>query len=244
MCVITICMNKRETEENLKAMEEANKDGTGVIFYKDGMPHYRKNIAIGEVLEINGKMEFPFAFHFRFATVGHDKMLTHPFEVDEESKLKIEGSAPTLLMHNGHWNSWDDTLNRYCINTLEDLPDGDWSDSRAMAFIAAKIGPNILKTISGQKVALFKEGPKIITIGSGWEKGDGILYSNKNWEYKKHKTLCQGSTEYPDWWKENQHYFKGKDSRERREQWPSKEEKEVLRKLQVGAEKAETEGGK
>ena len=188
MCVITICKSKREDTENPKAMATDNPDGTGVIYYKDGMPHYRKNIDIKEVLELNKTLEFPYAFHFRFVTVGKNKLLTHPYEVSPKSELRMEGSAEALLMHNGHWGAWDDTILNYSVTTNKEPPGGDWSDSRAMAYLAGSIGPNVLKMLTGQKIALFKRDKKITIYGSGWEHGKEISYSNKNWETPRYNS--------------------------------------------------------
>ena len=184
MCVIAIYRGKREDPENLKQMETDNPDGTGVIYYKEGIPHYKKGLTMKEVLEINKTMEFPFAFHFRFVTVGKNKLLTHPYEVSTESPLKMEGTAETLLMHNGHWGDWNDKLLDNAINSNKDLPNGDWSDSRAMAYLASAVGPNILKMLTGQKIALFRKNGKITLYGAGWENEKEANYSNRNWEYK------------------------------------------------------------
>lgn len=239
MCVITICRSKRETEENLRAMEEANKDGTGVIFYKNGMPFYKKNIDIKEVLELNKTLKFPYAFHFRFTTVGQNKLLTHPFEVTPDSELKPFGSAKTLLMHNGHWANWDDTLHRYCLNALEDLPDGDWSDSRAMAFIAAKLGPNVLKTLTTQKIAFFSEKENIILLGNGWTKENGIAYSNKTWSYRT-KSYGYGTYVVGQGWRQQDFsQLEDRESEKERRADSAEDDKRKLRALQVGKDKVE-----
>lgn len=187
MCVIAIYRAKREKEENLQQMAIDNPDGIGVVFYKDNMPHYKKGMDIKEVLEMNEKLPFPYAFHFRLVTVGENKLLTHPYEVTPKSDLKMEGSAETLLMHNGHWGDWDDALLNHSLNTGKDIPNGDWSDSRAMAYLGGVIGTNMLKMLTTQKIALFKKNKSIVVYGAGWENEKEILYSNKNWEWKTRK---------------------------------------------------------
>ncbi len=194
MCVITICKNKRELPDNLKEMAIDNPDGTGVIWFdKEGMPTYKKGLTIKEVIELNKVLPFPYAFHFRITTVGKNKLLTHPYEVTPESELRMEGQAETLLMHNGHWNNWDDSVLDHAICTGRDCPKGDWSDSRAMAFLGGSIGTNMLAMLTGQKIALFKKGRSIQILGNNWELADkGIIYSNKNWEPR-------GYTYGPEW---------------------------------------------
>lgn len=184
MCVIAIYRAKREKEENLQQMAIDNPDGTGVVFYKDGMPHYKKGLDIKEVLKLNEDLPFPYAFHFRLVTVGENKLLTHPYEVTPESALKMEGSAESLLMHNGHWSDWDEALLTHALNSGKDIPKGDWSDSRAMAYLGGIIGTNMLKMLSSQKIAIFNKNKSITVLGSGWENEKDALYSNKNWEWK------------------------------------------------------------
>ena len=186
MCVITICKNKRELPENLRQMAIDNPDGTGVIWYtKEGVATYKKGLTIKEVIELNKVLPFPYAFHFRITTVGTNKLLTHPYEVTPESKLRMDGQADALLMHNGHWSDWNDAVLEHAINSGVDCPDGDWSDSRAMAHLGGSIGTNMLKMLTGQKIAIFRKDRKITILGSGWEMADkGIMYSNKNWENK------------------------------------------------------------
>jgi len=188
MCVITICKNKREKQANLEQMAIDNPDGTGAIWYDSKeMPTYQKGLTIKEVIELNKTLPFPYAFHFRITTVGINKLLTHPYEVTKESELKMEGQAEALLMHNGHWSDWNEAVLNHSINTGQDCPDGDWSDSRAMAYLSGVIGPNMLKMLSGQKIAVFKKNKKITILGAGWEIEKDILYSNKNWEKTKSK---------------------------------------------------------
>ena len=205
MCVIAIYRAKREKNENLRMMAIDNPDGTGAIWYnKEGIPCYKKGLTINQVLEMNKTLPMPYAFHFRITTVGHNKLLTHPYEVTKESKLAMEGSADQLLMHNGHWSDWNEAILNNALCTGVNPPDGDWSDSRAMAYLGGQVGTNVLKMLTGQKIALFKKGRSIQVLGAGWSNEKEILYSNKNWEPSYTKGV----------WRDRGYYYAGEKKNE------------------------------
>ena len=81
-------------------------------------------------------------------------------------------------MHNGHWTGWrDKALSSVPIKTKK-IPKGDWSDSRAIAWLNLLYGNGFL-TLLGERVAtLNRKG--ITRYGSGWIEKRGVWYSNNS----------------------------------------------------------------
>jgi hypothetical protein len=181
MCVILAVHQGLPTRAELMAAERANRDGAGVAWLKGGAVHWRKGLTGEEVacLIEDGRVRAPALIHFRIATVGGAlPALTHPFPVTRTSPLDLEGTAPAVLAHNGHWGGW-----RSAVIGMRDrgheAPGGAWSDSRAMAWAAGVYGHHILDFIApGQRIAtLTVRGLKLYGY---WKRQGGISYSNRN----------------------------------------------------------------
>jgi predicted glutamine amidotransferase len=106
-----------------------------------------------------GIIKPPFLLHFRIATAGGvSKELTHPFPIEPTASLALEGECESVLMHNGHFSEWQKVLLNNISPTYK-FPEGDWSDSRAMAFIASIHGEHVLK--------LFEEKITVLSAKTG-----------------------------------------------------------------------------
>lgn len=151
MCVIFACFEKWPSWRLLEQGAERNPDGLGVTWWNpdEKKVHWVKGLK-SDVDELKRVMKdikyYPAAIHFRIASVGGvRKDLTHPFLLDQTAPLALEGSTTgSVLMHNGHWNAWDNTIRDFCLRHKVPMPAGAWSDSRALAFIASFLGPHIL----------------------------------------------------------------------------------------------------
>lgn len=136
----------------LKEAADANRHGAGVMWYhrgKKGQPHQiqwskgfaKDEDAIDLFLELGDTTR---AIHFRAASVGGvSNELTHPFPVNAEASVALEGSAQRVIMHNGTWHNWKDLLVGACLRRAIEIPPGPWSDSRAIAFLTHLLGPNL-----------------------------------------------------------------------------------------------------
>jgi len=129
--------------------------------------------------------------------------LTHPFVVEQDSPLSLEGETERVLIHNGTICSSDVNLILAAADIKE--PAGLMSDSRAIALILAKHGsPNFLKKIKGNFMFVdsTKEKGKFLLIGDTFSEEDGIFYSNLSWKFcYSSSSNYQGSFagEYDDW---------------------------------------------
>lgn len=208
MCVILACDVSRPTEEMVRNSWASNPDGGGLSWHgisADGSPtvKWRKGLNLSEMLEASRTTPLPFIMHFRVASIGGvvDE-LTHPFPLDDDVPLWLEGDAPNgVLFHNGHWNGWKDQMRDAIFRSGLGLrlPYGYWSDSRAMAFIAHHFGWGVLDWIDGglaHRIAIMApptpDNPEGIWLFGKWpdkisgpkEKGGGVVASNESWRSK------------------------------------------------------------
>jgi hypothetical protein len=194
MCVIAFVEKdgKRPSADQIKQMYERNPEGAGIAWREaDGKKKQirtiiHKGLNLEEILELSAKVPTPFVTHFRISTCGDkfSKRLTHPFVVDAESPLLLHGSiSQPVLFHNGSWTNWENKILDLAIKGGWKIPEGNWSDSRAMAWAAAMAGFGILEFIN-EKALVF--GTDFIKMfGRGWTRhSDGFIVSNEFWETK------------------------------------------------------------
>jgi hypothetical protein len=196
MCVVVIVPegNVRPTEAMLKSCWNGNPDGGGIGWVerapKPGinLVKWRKGIGtVEEMIEANKTLPKPYVLHFRIPSVGgKSKELTHPFPLSAEAELALEGdSYGGVLFHNGTWGKWEERLLQFTYGTGTPLPDGQWSDTRAMAYLAYHLSPNILEFIDEKIAILVPYGPDgvpdVLTWGH-WNVDNGIITSNTFWK--------------------------------------------------------------
>ena len=134
--------------------------------------------------------------------------MTHPFPIEVDVSLDSEGITPDyVLFHNGHWNKWQETLFNRTLSLNVRLPQGRWSDTRAMAYLAAHHGLAVLDFID-EKVVAF--APNAIAMyGSGWHFINNVWCSNKLWEARLPNRIVtmpsHQTTHYPGYYTGNQH---------------------------------------
>lgn len=190
MCVILVARKDRPSPEVVKACYETNADGAGIAFRDpekpDQLVHWVKGITdLDHVQELVEKAPLPFIVHFRIQTVGgHSKGLTHPFVMTEDSPLDLQGqtTAP-LVFHNGTWGAWRSTMFDTVAKAGLKIPTGKWSDSRAMAWLAAFYGLGLFDLIN-EKVAVIS--PRhLLVFGEHWSLVPDVGYaSNMGWTGK------------------------------------------------------------
>lgn len=167
----------------------ANSDGAGIMFPKNGKVKYFKGImTLGNFEKIYEKIsttldkKIPMVFHFRISTHGKRKSPEHchPFPIvdDYTNMEKLEGMADGCLMHNG---------------ILSKFGNDKFSDT--MEFVKKVLSPFALSDIMKNEtvhalIKNFQESSKFVIMdGSGNVKtfGDfildnGIYYSNSTYK--------------------------------------------------------------
>lgn len=214
MCVIALALEKRPTENMIEAMYEANPSGAGIAWRGTAeltagkekgktvpVVHWKKGLDLDQVKALAlEEVALPFCVHFRIPSVGGDTPhLTHPFPIAPDSPCDLEGTTRGfVLFHNGHWSDWKKWGMDLSTSKGEKMPDGRWSDSRAMAWMAAHLGVSWLDFLD-EKVIAF--GPQDIQVfqgkgfNDGWHQIGGkqdIYVSNRIWENRTHRNYGKG----------------------------------------------------
>lgn len=186
MCVIMVANLARPTEEMIDRAWDKNDDGAGIAWREKNSKgevevHFRKGIMDLEIIKaLCFKVPLPYVVHFRIASVGGKcESLTHPFPVSKRAPLMLAGHTKgCVLFHNGHWNGWNDKALDAAIHSNTPLPDGDWSDTRAMAWLVSLYGPSVMDMLSTQRGVLFSPTETSMFTGPGWFKINEVWCSN------------------------------------------------------------------
>jgi hypothetical protein len=180
MCVLWTCYRNLPPEEDIRAGFELNSDGAGIAWFetKTRVKWIKGLKTVEELLAALDGKPLPLIIHCRMASAGgSDLRLTHPFPINTSAApLSLQGEAKSVIAHNGHWGDWETELKRaiYQSNTGLKLPEGPWSDTRAMAWLTAHFGPGMLSLFPG-KLAVMKNG-EIYCYGGNWWHDDYEKY--------------------------------------------------------------------
>lgn len=191
MCVILVAAGKhRPSEEMVEAAWWVNDNGAGIAFReqdrktKRSVVHWIKGIMDQkEIQKLVKEAPLPLIAHFRISTAGGRlPSLTHPFPFSDDATLDLEGTTTQpVLFHNGHYGYWKEEL--FKMSSMSggkiQIPPGPWSDTRAMAYMAHKLGPGML-TMFDEKFAIIT--PETMDIMGKteymWKCIEGIHCSN------------------------------------------------------------------
>jgi len=162
---------------------EKNKEGAGIAWREKDTVRWMKGITdVEDLQKMVARLPMPFISHCRIQTMGGvHKELTHPFPVDTDSILALNGRTKGYLMfHNGTWGKWKDQTLEAAFKTGTKLPGGRWSDSRAMAFVASIYGLGALEFIDEKSVVISPTDIQV--FGNGWSRINDVACSNRLWE--------------------------------------------------------------
>lgn len=185
MCVIVICTDKKLDEATIEACQSANSQGFGIAWEKDKKIHWKKGMfKVEDIKKIIAETTLPFVAHFRIATVGGPcQELCQPFPIEPPVSVEAEGSAKRVVFHNGHVSMWEELVRSTAIRSGKPIPESNWSDTRAIAYALTYADKSLLGWLSG-RYAIMEVG-EVTRYWGDWEKIDGILFSNKDWENRK-----------------------------------------------------------
>ena len=166
-----------------------NDKGAGIAWREtiDGVPKvkWKKGLDMKQIQELCAKVPTPYVAHFRIPSAGGPHWsLTHPFPVTVGAELAASGVNDQVLFHNGTWPDWRKFSLETASRQPEKFPVGRWSDTRAMAWVAAVYGLGILELIN-EKTAVFG-ATDIHLFGDGWDEVDGVLVSNTHWKHRQY----------------------------------------------------------
>jgi len=181
MCVIMMANKTRPTEEMLRKAWAANSHGGGIAWQQGGDTVWHKGIMDEDnFVKLCLEAPLPYVAHFRVASIGGVcKELTHPFIISKEAPLQLSGKGKVaVLFHNGHWSDWDDKALDAAINANVPVPDGPWSDTRAIAWLCSIYGFGFMELLTKQRGAIVTPKRMHLFTGPGWEKINDVWCSN------------------------------------------------------------------
>lgn len=187
MCVLLVADKRRPTEIELEKMALQNPDGAGIAWRDTEKGHkvvkWEKGLTLDQMKVYCTELPLPFVGHFRIGTCGGKiPEMTHPFPVERNASLALIGQIEGyVLFHNGHWGAYKDRGLDGAIKNKVKVPDGKWSDTRVMAWLAHLHGHAVLEFID-EKVILFGSDKIEIFHPDGWSRVNDLLVSNRIWE--------------------------------------------------------------
>ena len=216
MCVIAYKpLNVAFPEERiLKNCFENNPDGAGFMYSFEGSVHIHKGYdtfeafykALNKAREKTGD-KVPYVMHFRIATQGYEKTMTHPFPLSSkmDNLKKLRGKCSIGVAHNGIIDltsdgsrSYSDTM-KFITDYLSLIIRGyDWDkDERTCTLIE--------NLISGSRLAILDKNGHCKLLGKGWEESKGVSYSNNSYAREPYKWTSpagfrRGGHWNDDWW--------------------------------------------
>ncbi len=217
MCVvIAIEDGNFPTKTTLEDAESLNSHGGSIAWLNhNGSKSYRKGIKakkINKIIqrELKPKGITTAIIHFRIASVGAvNKQLCHPFEMTSsvELNLRRDNIKSDLLFHNGTWDEYAEEMLIYLskLGKPTTVPQGDYSDSRVMAYLGHRLGhAKMAKLITGWNKLAILTDKGIVKYGTGWVKVDGVECSNDYFSSK----YSYGAWEDSIWYKNGYTYGK------------------------------------
>lgn len=198
----------------LQTCYENNPDGAGFMYSYKGNVYIKKGFITWESFreslykarKLTGD-KVPYVMHFRIATQGYEKTMTHPFPLSSKmSNLKkVHTSCNIGVAHNG---------------IIDLTSDGSKDYSDTMLFITDYLS-NIIQSyswykndrhkvlierlIGNSRLAILDKNNHCELLGKGWIEDNGIFYSNSTYSYKKYAYLdTWDSATYWSNWKSKQ----------------------------------------
>jgi len=195
MCVLFSCISKLPSRTQFENSLILNSDGIGVAWVDRDKVHWEKGIEdIDTIYEVLKGKKFPYGIHFRSASSGGAiKELTHPFPLDQNSKTALKGSTKEgVLFQNGTWLGWENELRDVALHAhgVVDFTETEWSDARALAWLAGRFGVGYLSLLNFGTSRLLLMRPKQLLYWGEWLEGEGFYASNA--QYKNSSNVLKG----------------------------------------------------
>ena len=220
MCIIAYKpLNVAFPEEKiLQNCFENNSDGAGFMYSYQGEVHIKKGYetfkgfmnALNASRAITGD-KVPYVMHFRIATQGYEKTMTHPFPLSTKmnnlKRLKIKCNIG--IAHNGILDITSDGSHQYS-DTMKFITDYlsliirgyDWYEDKRTCQLIERL-------IEGSRLAILDKNDHCQLMGKGWEESNGVHYSNHSWAREPYKYVApsNNSSLWNQYWDDG-YYFK------------------------------------
>lgn len=197
MCIIAYKpLNVAFPEENiLQNCFNNNDDGAGFMYAFNGEVHIKKGYetfeafmnALNKARALTGD-KVPYVMHFRIATQGYERTMTHPFPLSANmNNLKhLRTKCSIGVAHNGILDITSDGAKDYS-DTMKFITDYLSNIIQSYDWYKNKRTKKLIEyLIDGSRLAILDAHSHCELMGKGWEKDNGIYYSNHTWAYKKY----------------------------------------------------------
>ncbi len=182
MCIILEINDPLQVNLNtLFLCDNNNPDGIGIAYWDNETESlkYEKKIGLTDVMYVidnYATADHPVVVHFRWTSSGSTcDDLIHPFEISKTPTNDLAGEGKDLLFHNGTVSGWLGLLTTQ--TDLAELPFFDeWSDSRAIAYLVAQKGKNLLNLFDTSRFLIYTAQGEIQRFGY-WLDNSGMLSS-------------------------------------------------------------------
>lgn len=195
MCIIAYKpLNVAFPEERyLKNCFENNSDGAGFMYAYNNEVHIAKGFdtfkkfknALDKARAITGD-NVPYVMHFRIATQGYEKTMTHPFPLSSKMKnlYKLKCKCNIGIAHNGIIRLTSDGSRNYS-DTMLFITDylsliirsyTYYKDTRTIELIE--------RLISNSRLAILDKNGTCNLLGEGWVEAFGCFFSNETYSYE------------------------------------------------------------
>ena len=197
MCIIAYKpLNVAFPEEYiLQNCFENNDDGAGFMYTYGGEVHIHKGYetfekfmaALNKARAITGD-KVPYVMHFRIATQGYERTMTHPFPLSSkmENLKRLHYKCSIGVAHNGILDITSDGAKTYS-DTMKFITDYLSNIIQSYDWYKNKRTKRLIEyLIDGSRLAILDAHSHCELMGKGWEVDKGIYYSNHTWAYKKY----------------------------------------------------------
>lgn len=172
-----------------------NDDGAGFMYTFNGEVHIHKGYetfekfmaALNKARAITGD-KVPYVMHFRIATQGYERTMTHPFPLSSkmENLKRLHYKCSIGVAHNGILDITSDGAKTYS-DTMKFITDYlsniiqsyDWHKNKRTKKLIEYL-------IDGSRLAILDAHSHCELMGKGWESDKGVYYSNHTWAYKRY----------------------------------------------------------
>lgn len=197
MCIIAYKPNNIDfpSKSILQTCYENNPDGAGFMYAYGGKVYIRKGFISFEsfynALERARKQtgdKIPYVMHFRIATQGFEKTMTHPFPLSQKmSNLKkVHSTCNIGVAHNGIISLTSDGSREYS-DTMKFITDYLSCIIQSYAWYKNDRHKQLIERLIGNsRLSILDKNGHCELLGKGWVESEGIYYSNSTYSYKKY----------------------------------------------------------
>ncbi len=187
----------------LETCYKNNPDGAGFMYAYKGKVHIQKGYeswdefkeALDKARKLTGD-KVPYVMHFRIATQGYEKTMTHPFPLSSSYKnlKKLKFDANIGIAHNGVLDLTSDGSKDYS-DTMKFIADYLTLIIRSYSWYKDDRTKQLIENlIEGSRLAILDKHGHCELMGKGWVEDDKIFYSNDSYSYVK------PAYKRPIWW--------------------------------------------